>query len=85
MMDMIPNLIYIKIDHINNVDIQSTIRYIMKNIDRNCNKHLRLSCIHLPTVDYELLKKLKKIIENEELTLDYSIKCVNACIYLQWK
>jgi hypothetical protein len=78
LMTLCPNLTYLKIDWIGNIDDQLFVDNILKKINQECNNHLRLLSFHVPVADDETMKKLEKMIHFEELRLDYRIySCVN--------
>ncbi len=80
-----PRMIYLKVDGINNMDMELFLRNILEKIKQECNEHFRLLCFRIPAVDDQLIRKLDKMISLEKLILDYTIKRVVECIYLQWK
>ncbi len=45
--------------------------------------HLRSLCFRIPTADNQIVKKLEKMIDNEKLLVDYTIKRICDNIHLQ--
>jgi hypothetical protein len=80
-----PYMAYLKVNLINNMDIESYLRNIFKKINHDCIEHLRLLCFRVLAADDEMIKKLDKMINSEKLIFDYTIKRVCDNIYLQWK
>jgi hypothetical protein len=76
---------YVKHLHINslpNINIESFIREILLRIRGDSNECLL--CLRIPTVDDQLIEKLKKIIDSNARLVDFTIKRVVDTIYLQW-
>jgi hypothetical protein len=78
-----PYMEYLKIKRLNNTDVQLFLRHIKKKI--HCNDHLRSLCFRVPAADDHLVQTLQKLIDDEKLWIDYTIKRVFDQIYLQWK
>ena len=84
LMALCPALIYFKIDHIENMTIAFCLRFILKKIDGDGYRSLRLLSFSHPTADDQQVKDLEKMIANEHLLDNYSIKRVSNEIRLQW-
>ncbi|CAF4724115.1 unnamed protein product, partial [Rotaria sp. Silwood2] len=85
LMILCPNIEYLKIDWIGNINDQLFVENILKKINQECNDHFRLLCFHISAADDETIKNLEKIIHLKKLLLDYKIKRVLDNIYLEWK
>ena len=81
LMALCPAMTQFQVDHIENMTIASCLRYILKKIYRSLRS---LSFLH-PMTDDQLVEELQKIISNENLLVDYSIKRILKEIYLKWK
>jgi len=81
LMMLFPYVTHFKIDGIYNMDIESCLMNILAEI----NDHLRSLCFCAPTADDQMIKTLEKMIDDNELLIDYKIKRVLDNIYLQWK
>jgi hypothetical protein len=68
---LLPDMIYLKVDYINHMDIYWVLRNIVENINHDCKNYRRLLCFHVPTADDEMIKKLDKMINDEKLLFDY--------------
>jgi hypothetical protein len=75
--------VHLKIDFIYDMDIQSCLRSILKEIEHN-GHHLRSLCYCVPLIDDEMIDTLEKMIDNEKLLGNFTIKRVLENIYLQW-
>ncbi len=80
-----PRMIYLKVDGINNMDMELFLKNILKKIKQECNEHFRLFGFRIPTADDQVIQKLDEMITSEKLILDYTIKRLLESIYLQWK
>ncbi|CAF4214467.1 unnamed protein product [Rotaria sp. Silwood2] len=52
---------------------------------KDCNDRLCLLCFRIPTVDDEMIRKLKRMINFEKLLFNYTIKRVADFIYIEWE
>jgi hypothetical protein len=84
-MTLCPSMTYLKVNLINNMDIQFYLRNIFKKINHDCIEHLRLLCFRVLAADDEIIKKLDKMIHSKKFIFNYTIKRVCDNIYLQWK
>ncbi|CAF3421871.1 unnamed protein product [Rotaria sp. Silwood1] len=80
-----PRMTYLKIDFINDMNIELFVKDILKKINNDCNQYLRSLCIHNPTADDDIIQKLEEMINREKLLHHFTIKCIADNIYLQWK
>ncbi len=55
----------------------------MKEIEPD--DRLRSLCLRVSTADDQMIKTLQKMIDDEKLLINYTIKCVVDTIYLRWK
>ena len=85
LMILCPYMEYLKVGCINNMDVQLFVREMLNKINFERNQYLRLLCFHVPAADYQIIKKLEKMINTEKLIVDYSFKRVCDNIYLKWK
>ncbi len=58
---------------------------ILMKIIIKLQNQLRLLSFHVRQADNQMLKQLNKMIDDEKLLTDYSIKRVGDEIFLQWK
>ncbi|CAF4974445.1 unnamed protein product, partial [Rotaria sp. Silwood1] len=58
---------------------------ILTQIKSVSNSLLRLLCFSIPKAHDEMIEKLEKMIDRENLRFDFTIKHVMDKIYLQWK
>ncbi|CAF0921623.1 unnamed protein product [Rotaria sordida] len=84
LMTLCPDLTYLKVDSINNMDIELFFRNILMKIPSKYNEHFRSMCIRIPTADDKMINKLEKMINVEKLLINYKIQRISECIYLQW-
>ncbi|CAF2902024.1 unnamed protein product, partial [Rotaria sp. Silwood2] len=65
--ELCPYMEYLKVDYIKHMDFKFFLRYIFKKIKEDCNDRLCLLCFRIPTVDDEMIRKLKRMINFEKL------------------
>ncbi|CAF1646968.1 unnamed protein product, partial [Adineta ricciae] len=53
--------------------------------NRSKFSNLRLLCIRLPLIDDKMILKLKQMIQDESLLVDFTIKRMMDKVYLEWK
>ena len=85
LMVLCPHMEYFRVDVIINMDAKSFVREILQKINFEQNEYLRLLRFRVQAADDQIMKNLKKIIDDEKLLVDYSMKRVCESIYLQWK
>jgi len=85
LLELCPRMIYLKIDFINNIDMELFLRIILLKIKTKCNHQLRLLCFSIQAADDQMIKTLQTMITFEKLLLDYTIKRIQKNVYLQWK
>ena len=79
-------IIFIKIDYIDHMDIESFIRNMFIKINwKDSYNRLRSLCCYVPEADDETIKKLKDMINNEKLSFHYTVHRVLQYIYLIWE
>ncbi|CAF3939938.1 unnamed protein product [Rotaria sp. Silwood2] len=83
--ELCPYMKSLKVDYIKYMDVKFVLRYIFKKIKEDCNEHLCLLCLHIPTVDDEMIGKLKRMINFEKLLFNYTIKRVADHMYIEWE
>jgi len=76
-----PRMIYLQVNHINNMDMELFVRLILIK----SNDNLRLLSFRVPAADDEMIKTLEQMINSEKLLFEYTIKRILGNIYLQWK
>jgi len=81
LIQLCPRMTYLKVDCINKMDVEVFVRSVLTK----SNHRLRLLCFRITAADNEMIRKLDKMIHNEKLLLDYTIKREFDDIYLQWK
>ncbi|CAF1429446.1 unnamed protein product [Rotaria magnacalcarata] len=84
-LELCPRIIYLKVDFINNIDMELFVRHILIKINTKCNHQLRLLCFCKSAADDQTIKTLQTMIHSEKLLLDYTIKRIVNNIYLEWK
>ena len=84
LMALCPAITHLKVVYINNMTIGFYFRFMLKKIDRDGHRSLRSLSFFHPTADDQLVKNLEKMITNEHLLDNYSIKRVSNEIRLQW-
>ncbi|CAF4881318.1 unnamed protein product [Rotaria sp. Silwood2] len=67
------------------MDIELFVRLILMQIMIKSNHPLRLLCFYVAAADDEMVQKLEKMINIENLLVDFIVKRVMNEIYLQWK
>jgi hypothetical protein len=55
-----PYLNYLKIEHLNDIDIQLFLGHVLKKIHHDCNDHFRSLCFGVPIADDQIIKTLQK-------------------------
>lgn len=76
---------HLYINSLHNINIESFIHQILIRITDDLNKDLCLLCLRVPTVDDQLIEKLKKIIDSNTRFNGYTIERFMDKIHLQWK
>jgi hypothetical protein len=85
LMKFFPNMVYLHVNYIHITDIESCLRSILEEIHHECHKHLRSLCFRVPAIDDQMIQTLEKMMNNEKLLINYTIKRIDEHIYLQWK
>ncbi|CAF3010006.1 unnamed protein product [Rotaria sp. Silwood2] len=80
-----PYMKYCEMKRLNNMNIELFLRIILKEINNRSFCFIRLLCFHEPTVDDQMIENLEKMINYEQLLLQFTIKRISDNIYLQWK
>ncbi len=83
-MKISPQITYLKIDLINNINIQTFLRYILRKIQNESNIDLRLLSIRVSALDDKIIAQLIQMINSEKLLFNYTIKRSLDRIYLHW-
>jgi hypothetical protein len=79
-----PRVTYLKVNLDNNIDHEVFLKDLLVKINNDCNQYLRLLCLHIPTVNNEMINKLQNMINREKLLRRFIIKLEFDNIYLQW-
>ncbi|CAF2814620.1 unnamed protein product [Rotaria sp. Silwood2] len=85
LIELFPRMTYLKVDIINNMNIELFVRLILIKIIEKSNYQLRLLSFCVVAADDEIIEKLNKMINYEKLLLNYKTKRILDNIYLQWK
>ncbi len=85
LMKLCPNLIYLRIDCLDDIDDELFVENILNKINQEYNDQLRLLCFYVEAADDETIQNLEKLINSGKLLLDYAIQRVGEKIYLKWK
>ncbi|CAF0869307.1 unnamed protein product [Rotaria sordida] len=85
LIELCPHTTHLKVDFINNMNVELFVRLILTKIVKKSNYQLRLLSFHVAAADDEIIEKLNKTIDYEKLLLDYKIIRILEHIYLQWK
>ena len=80
-----PCMVYLKLNCIEDVDVRSLLRTVLKRNNPEFCDSLRSLCFRIPATDDKMIISLAEMIDVEGLSLDYTIKRVLDNIYLQWK
>ncbi|CAF4973866.1 unnamed protein product, partial [Rotaria sp. Silwood1] len=83
--ELCPYMESFKVDYIKHIDFKFVLRYIFKKIKEDCNDCLCVLCFRIPTVDDEMIRKLKRMINFEKILFNYTIKRVTDYIYIEWE
>jgi hypothetical protein len=84
LIELCPHLIYLRVDNLHQMDIELFVRLILNKMITKYPHQLRLLSFTIPAADDPMIKRLNKMINEEKLLLDYSIKRVLNHIYIQW-
>ncbi|CAF1443219.1 unnamed protein product [Rotaria sordida] len=85
LLELCPYMKSFKVDYIKHIDFKFVLRYIFKTIKEDCNDYLCLLCFRIPTVDDEMIRKLKRMINFEKILFNYTIRQISDYIYIEWK
>jgi hypothetical protein len=81
LIELCPQMIYLRVDDLHQMDMELFVRLILKKMITKC---LRLLSFHVQAADDQMIEQLNKMIDNEKLLIDYTMKRVLDFIYLQW-
>lgn len=84
LMEQCSQLAYLKVDSIKGIDEKIFVRLILMKIKIHLQYRLRLLSFKVPKTDTQMVKGLKKMIDEEKLLNDYSMKHIDHEIFLQW-
>jgi hypothetical protein len=84
LIELCPHLIYLRVENLHQMDIELFVRLILNKMITKYPHQLRLLSFNVPAADDPMIKRLNKMIDDEKLLLNYSIKRVLNHIYLQW-
>jgi hypothetical protein len=85
LMKFYPNMVYLHVNYIHITDIESCLRSILQEIQHECHKHLRSLCFRVPAIDGQMIQILEKMMNDEKLLINSTIKRVGEQMFLQWK
>ncbi|CAF1531854.1 unnamed protein product, partial [Adineta steineri] len=85
LMRLCPRMKFLKINLVNKINYELYLKNILTKIKQNSNKNLRSLCLYNSTADNKMVEKLQKMIDQEKLLRQYTIKCELNNIYLKWK
>ncbi|CAF5026192.1 unnamed protein product [Rotaria sp. Silwood1] len=85
LMEIFPHINHLQVNLIYSMDIELFVRLILIHIMTKSNHPLRLLCFPIVAADDEMVQKLEKMINVENLLFDFMMKRVINEIYLQWK
>ncbi len=80
-----PNMSYLKIDSLDNMMVNVFIRNLLKKINGESNRNLRLLCFRAPTTDDLMIKTLEKMKKEKKWLNDYTINRFDNYLCIQWK
>lgn len=81
---LFPRMKYFALELIN-VNLKSAVRLTLKRIKEKNMYHPMTICIYAEEATYDKMKKLKKMIDMENLLKDYTINRQRERFYLKWK
>ncbi|CAF3341050.1 unnamed protein product [Rotaria sp. Silwood2] len=84
LLELGPSMTYFKVDYTCHMTIEHVLRCIIMKINHD---HLRLLCFRIQTTDNydDMIEKLEKMINVENLLLDYKMTRVCDNVYVEWK
>ncbi|CAF3419829.1 unnamed protein product, partial [Rotaria sp. Silwood2] len=85
LIEIFPHINHLQINLIHSMDIELFVRLVLMQIMIKSNHPLRLLCFCVAAADDEMVQKLEKMINIENLLVDFIVKRVMNEIYLQWK
>ena len=80
-----PMMSYLKIDSFGEMKVNLFIANVLKKINRQSNRNLRLLCIRIPTTNHSIIKTLEKMKKEKKLLNDYTINRFDNYLCLQWE
>ncbi len=84
LLQICPNLIYLRVEYIKNIDVKLFVRLILLKMKTQHQSKLQLLCFQIPAADDQMIEQLDQMIDDQKLLIDYTIKHVFDFIYLQW-
>jgi hypothetical protein len=81
LIELCPHMIYLRVDDLHKMDMDLFLRLILKKMITKCP---RLLSFHVRAADDQMIEQINKMIADEKLLIDYTIKRVLDFIYLQW-
>ncbi|CAF2851047.1 unnamed protein product, partial [Rotaria sp. Silwood2] len=85
LIEIFPRINHLQVNFIHSMDVELFVRLILIQIKIKSNHPLRLLCFCVAAADDEMVHKLEKMINIENLLVDFTVKHVMNEIYLQWK
>jgi hypothetical protein len=83
LLELCPHLIFLKVEYIH-MDTKSFVQLVLSKLKTKYLHQLQELCFYVRAADDQTIKRLKKIIDDEKLLIDYTITRVLDFIYLQW-
>jgi hypothetical protein len=84
LLELCPHLIYLKVEHIRNMDMKLFVRLILSKLMTKYLHQLQVLCFPVRAANDQTIQQFKRMIDNEKLLFDYTIKRELDYIYLQW-
>ncbi|CAM4875104.1 unnamed protein product [Rotaria socialis] len=75
---------YCEMERLNNMNIELFLCIILKEINNRSFCFICSLCFHAPAVDDQVIENLEKMINYEQLLIQFTTKRISDNIYLQW-
>ena len=85
LMNFCPHLEYFQIEYVIRKNVKSVFKLILRKAKDRSNENLRSLCFRVPTVDDQMIKMLKEMIDVKQLLFNYKIERIDEHIYFKWK
>jgi len=84
LMKLCPRMKYLRVNCINDIEVEVFVQDILYHIKKNCHKYLRLLCVRISQADGKIIKRLEEMIDSKKLLDQFKIERDFDRIYLQW-